>query len=236
MATEIVLVDYLLEDLDQVEMALQDAGADVIVSSSPDDIATARGVVLAGHAMFEDAIEQLRAMGLDTCLKSYIAADRHLLAIGTGMQMLFSVGREVEPGKIGDHVVDGLKIRPGSTPPLPEEDWLGKVYELPHEGFARVDYDDRCPTPLLDGIPDGESYYYSHSFAVPTGPWVQAWSNYSTIFPAVVDFGRTTYGVQFHPELSGEAGIRLLKRFVEIVAQSPEGEKLVFPQGPPKPL
>ena len=235
MEARIALIDYLLEDLDAIEQALVDAGANVFLTSDYDELAQAKGMVLCGHAIFEDAILQIREMQLDQHIKAFIAAGRPTLAIGLGMQLLFSVGREVEEGQIGDHVMDGLKIRPGSTPPLPTEDWYGNAFELPHVGFAPITYDKRCPTPLLQGLPDGESYYFDHSFAVPTGPWVQAWAEHAQPFPAVIDFDRTCFGVQFHPELSGDAGLALLKRFVQIVEQAPEGAPLAVEMGPAVP-
>ena len=235
MEARIALIDYLLEDLDSIEQALIDAGADVVVTSDFDELATCKGMVLCGHTIFEDAILQMREMRLDGPIKAFIASGRPTLAIGLGMQLMFAVGREVEPGRIGDHVVDGLGIRPGSTPPLEAKDWYDNPIELPHTGFAPVTYDKRCPTPLLQGLPDGESYYFDHYFAVPTGPWVQAWAEYSQQaqpFPAVIDFDRTCFGVQFHPELSGEAGLALLRRFVDIVASAPEPAPLALEQGP----
>lgn len=235
METRIAVVDYLLEDLDPLVQALLDTekDVDVVTTQDPQELASAKGIVLAGHAVFADAIGQIRAMGLEPHIKAQIVAGKPFLGIGTGMQMLFSVGREITPGELGDHVVDGLKIRPGSTPPLPQEDWNGNTFSLPHTGFAEVTYDKRCPTPLLAGLPDGERYYFDHSFSVPTGPWVQAWAEHAQPFPAVVDFDRTCFGVQFHPELSGPAGVALLARFVEICQQAPDvSGNVALAQGP----
>lgn len=235
MPTRIAVVDYLLEDHDALIGALEEADAelDVTATSDPEELAQAQGIVLAGQATFADAIGQIRAMGLEQHIKAQIVAGKPTLGIGVGMQLFFSVGREIEPGQTGDHVVDGLKIRPGSTPPVAERDYYGTAFELPHEGFAPVHRDRRCATPLLEGIPDGESYYYRHYFATPTGPWVQAWTTYSATFPAVVDFDRKAFGVQFHPELSGPAGIRLLARFARICREAPDvSGKVALPQGP----
>ena len=132
-------------------------------------------------------------------------------------------------------MVDGLRIRPGSTPPLPAQDWRGIDYELPHQGFAEVRFDKRCETPILEGTADNTSFYFNHSFAVPTGPWVKAWATYSNMFPAVIDFDRTTYGVQFHPEESGEAGLNLLRQFARVVENAPEGRDLILHLGPAAP-
>lgn len=238
MEARIGLIDYLLEDLDAIEQALVDAGAHVVLTSDFDELAECKGMVLCGHTIFEDAILQIREMQLEEHIRAFIASGRPTLAIGLGMQLLFAVGREVEEGSIGDHVVDGLGIRPGSTPPLPAEDWYGNPIELPHTGFATVTYDKRCPTPLLQGLPDEESYYFDHFFSVPTGPWVQAWAEHAEQaqpFPAVIDFDRTCFGVQFHPELSGDAGLALLKRFVQIVADADEPAPLALHAGPAAP-
>lgn len=227
----IAIVDYGLEDLTLLETALTEAGANTFPSSDADAIVGADGIVLAGKAAFAQAIDAIRALSLEQHLKAAIVAKKPFLGINVGMHLLFAVGREITPGKTGDHVVDGMNLRPGSCPPLPEADQYGFTFELPHTGTAAIAKDPRCRTQLLAGIEDGAEFFFDHSFAAPTGPWVQAWTTYSNTFPAVVDFYNTCFGVQFHPEHSGEAGMHLLKNFVSFCAQAQEDE-LVFTQGP----
>ena len=227
----VALVDYGLEDLELLETALGEAGAEVFPSSDPDAITGADGIVLAGKAAFADAISAIREMGLEQHLKASIVAKKPFLGVNVGMHLLFSVGREITPGQLGDHVVDGLGMRPGSCPPLPDADAYGFEFDLPHTGFAAVSKDARCRTTLLDDVEDGTEFYFDHTFVSPTGPWVQAWCQYSTVFPAVVDLDRTCFGVQFQPELSGDAGMAVLRRFLAICEAAEESE-LVFAQGP----
>lgn len=227
----IALVDYGLEDLDLLETALGEVGAEAFPSSDPDAIIGADGIVLAGKAAFEPAITAVRDLDLEQHLKAAIVAKKPFLGINVGMHMLFSVGREITPGKIGDHVVDGFGMRPGSCPPLPDADSYGFTFELPHVGMAAVNKDARCRTKLLDGIEDGTEFYFDHSFVAPTGPWVQAWTNYSTLFPAVVDFYNTCFGLQFQPEQSGEAGLTILRNFVAFCEES-EVNEIILAQGP----
>lgn len=227
----VALVDYGLEDLDLLETAFGETGAEVFPSSDPDAIVGADGIVLAGKAAFADAIGALREANLEQHLKAAIVAKKPFLGINVGMHMLFSVGREITPGQLGDHVVDGFGMRPGSCPPLPDVDSYGFDFALPHVGMAAVHRDKRCRTQLLDGIEDGQEFYYDHTFVSPTGPWVQAWSSYSTTFPAVADFYSTCFGVQFQPEQSGEAGMQILRNFVHICELAEESE-LTFTQGP----
>lgn len=227
----IAVVDYGLEDLSLLETAVEEAGAEVFPSSDADAIVGADGIVLAGKAAFADAIAALRKRNLEQHIKAAIVAKKPFLGINVGMHMMFAVGREITPGHIGDHVVDGMNLRPGSCPPLPEADTYGFSFDLPHKGMAAILKDQRCRTKLLENIEDGSEFFFDHSFAAPTGPWVQAWTTYSNTFPAVVDFYGTCYGVQFHPENSGKAGMQLLHNFVALCAEAEENE-LVFAEGP----
>lgn len=227
----IALVDYGLEDLGLLETALGEAGAAVFPSSDPDAIVGADGIVLAGKAAFAQAIDAIRDQGLEQHLKAAIVAKKPFLGINVGMHLLFSVGREITPGKLGDHVVDGFQMRPGSCPPLPEADQYGFTFELPHVGMSPVLKDARCRCRLLANIEDGTEFYFDHSFISPTGPWVQAWTNYSITFPSVVDFYDTCFGVQFQPELSGDAGMEVLRAFVGICEEL-ESNDLIFTEGP----
>ncbi|MBQ9069283.1 MAG: imidazole glycerol phosphate synthase subunit HisH [Eggerthellaceae bacterium] len=227
----VAIVDYGLEDLELIETALGELGAETFPSSDPDAIVGADGIVMWGMAGFGEAIGAIREKGLERHLKAAIVAKKPFLGINVGMQLLFSSGRESTRGRLGEKYVDALEIRTGSCPALPDVDSYGFDFELPHTGMAAVLRDERCRTCLLDGVEDGQEFFYDHYFVTPTGPWVQAWSSYSITFPAVVDFHGTCFGAQFLPEKSGEAGMQVLRNFMQACERAEEGE-LLLAQGP----
>ena len=228
----IAIVDYGLEDLSLIESALFDAGADVFPSSDPEAIVGADGIVLYGKAGFGDAIAAIRELNLEQYLKPAIVAKKPFLGIGVGMHLLYASGRESSTGQLGERYVRGLDFVVGSCRELPDVDDYGFDFEIPHQGMAAVYRDERCKAQILDGIEDGTEFYFDHSFIAPTGPLVEAWSKYSKTFPALVNFHNSYMGVQFFPEESGEAGLKLLRNFVMLCASADEVEDLKFQFGP----
>lgn len=88
--------------------------------------------------------------------------------------------------------------------------------ELPSDRVYPAGAPDAFTSPLFDGIMPGEYFYFTHSYAAPTGPFVTAVTCHSIEFPCAVQYGQTAFGVQFHPEKSSDAGVRLLRNFVSI--------------------
>lgn len=225
MPTTIAVVDYYGEDLDPLINALYDIeDVEPIVTSHPFEIANADGVILAGKLSFAEAMAQIRMLGLYQPLQEVIVSRKPFLGIGIGLHLFYTFGMEVELGRSkndDEQIVQGLNLRPGAVWDLYHR--CGKDTVQPHVGFATVRRDVDCSTPLLEGIPEDDEYYFSHYFVAPTGPWVHGWTlpeGAEEEFPSVVDFGRTCFGIQFHPEESGEAGVRILRRFVEIAEES----------------
>jgi glutamine amidotransferase len=184
-----LLLDYGVGNLRSVEKALQAAGAVVVRSADLDDSVDA--VVLPGVGAFFAAKEKLGARFAE--LQSYARADKPLLGICLGMQLLFDESHEH-----GHH--QGLGVLPGVVEALPAD----RV--VPHMGWSRLS--------------SGEVVYFCHSFGVRQGPATTATVDYGGAWTASAGRGRVV-GFQFHPEKSGAAGLGLLRRFVRGLVHAP---------------
>lgn len=204
----VALLDYGMGNLHSVGKALEVAGADVTTTSKPDGLDRAEALVLPGVGAFPRAMERLADLGLDRATLRAVAEGRPLLGICLGLQLLFEYSEEQGGSQ-------GLGILPGRVTGL-EADGL----KVPHIGWARVDWTG--DSSLNADIPNGEAFYFVHSFVVQPDPADRlASATYGSPFTCAA--GREgIYGVQFHPEKSSEAGLRLLSNFVDSVAGRPD--------------
>lgn len=195
------LIDYGVGNRRSMEKSLQRAGASVIVSSSPSELAAADGLVLPGVGAFQSGMALLKGRQLDRFVQQQVEAAVPLLGACLGMQLLFD-GSEEFGG------CEGLGILSGQVTEL-ETGGLN----LPHIGWNTVRWER--PTPLSAGLEEGRPFYHVHSFAPqPTDPSnVLGTSDYGSRFASVVG-GGSVLGTQFHPEKSSRDGIRLLANFV----------------------
>ena len=202
----IAIVDYGVGNLFSLECSLQAIGAEVIVTGAPQKLRSADKLILPGVGAFEDAAKKLRSTGLDTVIKEEAARGKPILGICLGMQLLFEKSYEY-----GEHA--GLGFVKGEVCPL-EPDLKDKTLKVPQIGWnaLHIVRDD----PLFRYIRKGEYVYYVHSYYGKncTGSTL-AVSDYSIPVTGVVRAGRV-YGTQFHPEKSGETGLRILKAFAEL--------------------
>lgn len=199
MASEIAVLDYGVGNLHSVRKALEQAGAGVRVVSDPALLAEADGLVLPGVGAFGDAAEKL--MPYRDALFEELDAGKPLLGICLGMQLLFE-GSDESPGARGLGYIRG-HVRRLAHPKLPQIGW---------NTLAAVDGD-----PLFAGLPEGPHVYYVNSFAPkPEEPVTVATSTYGETFTAAVR-KRHAWGVQFHPEKSGPAGLAMVRNFVRFV-------------------
>jgi imidazole glycerol-phosphate synthase subunit HisH len=203
------LVDYGMGNRRSVEKALDHVGADVRASSDPDILRAAAGLVVPGVGAFPEAMERLRTLGLAELIRERVAAGTPVLGICLGMQLAFDDSEELGGA-------EGLGIVPGRVRRL-RADGL----KLPHIGWSEV----RLRTdgePLLDGLSKLTAFYHVHSFApVPESDAdVLGRAEYGEPFVTAVRRG-SFVGVQFHPEKSSAAGLRLLRNFAEICAREP---------------
>ncbi len=199
----IALVDYGAGNPTSVKKALASLGADVYVPATPDALATAHAVIVPGVGHFSTT----RALGPDwiEAIVAVIGEGRPLLGICVGMQWLFE-GSEEAPEQPGLGLVSGrcFRLRGGSPP---------RTLKVPHVGWNSL-----TPTrdaALLDGIPPGAQVYFTHSYAAPVTGDTAAVTEHGEPFAAVVERGNVA-GVQFHPEKSGQVGLRVLRNFLEL--------------------
>ena len=206
---DVVLVDYGLGNLRSATRGLERAGANVTVSDDPAAFVDADGVVLPGVGAFREGMEN--AGPYRDALLDHAEAGRPLFGICLGMQMLLTTSEEAERAGEGD--VEGLDLIAGRNVRFTTE------RKVPHMGWNELDVERDHP--LVAGV-DGEHAYFVHSYyAVPDdGDAVVASSDYGERFPAVVATeAGNVMGTQFHPEKSGETGLRILRNFVEYCAE-----------------
>ena len=199
----VAVLDYDAGNLRSASRALGAAGAAVTVTGDAAAAARADALVVPGVGHFGQCVRQFRQAGLEGLVRDWVAADRPLLGVCVGMQILYSHSEESPD-------VEGLGVLPGVIRRLP-----GDV-TVPHMGWNTVTA--AADDPLLRGL-DGQQCYFVHSYYAEPGEasHVLATCDYGPGFPCVVRVGRTV-GTQFHPEKSAGVGARLLSNFVADVA------------------
>lgn len=201
----LVIVDYGVGNLFSLRSSLEAIGQTVCVSADPKQIETAERVILPGVGAFADAARKLRESGLDQALLARAKAERPLLGICLGMQLLFEKSYE-----FGEH--EGLGLIPGAVRPIAEV--LPKGLKIPHIGWNALHYPERRH-PLFQSVDEGDCVYFVHSFyATDCASYVIATAEYGAPLTAAVAKG-TVMGCQFHPEKSGAVGLSILRAFCE---------------------
>lgn len=228
----IAVVDYHKGNLMSVERGLEAAGARALITDDAAEIARAEGIVLPGVGAFADASATMQELGQLAVIRERIAAGVPFLGICLGMHLLFEEGMEGAPDEDDEessHNAPGLSVLPGVVGKMPKRDAESNVYKIPHVGWNTVVPSvpaapatlggQECvfACPLFEGIPEGEYFYFTHSYIVPSGPFVVEETTHSVTFPSAVQYGDACFGVQFHPEKSSDAGAALLRNFVRIV-------------------
>jgi glutamine amidotransferase len=207
--TTVAIIDYGMGNLRSVAKAIEHVapGHEVFVTSDPACVAAAERVVFPGQGAMPDCMRELDGRGLRQAVVD-AAANKPFLGICIGQQMLFEHSAE------GD--VPGLGILPGDVQRFPEQKMLaadGGRLKVPHMGWNEVW--QRSPHPMWDGIPDGERFYFVHSyFVVPAEEALAAAdTDYGVRFTSAVARDNI-FAAQFHPEKSAAAGLRLLANFI----------------------
>ena len=208
----IVVVDYHKGNLKSVERGLITVGADARITDDVDEIKRADAIVLPGVGAFADAANSMRELGQDEVIVERIQEGVPFLGICLGLHLLFTGGTEHAEGK----PTPGLGLIPGVVDVLPKTDMAGKPFKIPHVGWNTVDYLSKRPNPLFKGIKDREFFYFTHSYAAPHACEAIATTTHSITFPSAVQVGKSAFAVQFHPEKSSDAGLKLLSNFVEL--------------------
>ncbi|MFU0824359.1 imidazole glycerol phosphate synthase subunit HisH [Clostridium sp.] len=199
----IAIVDYGMGNLRSVENALDLLNIDSIITNDKEKILNSDGIILPGVGAFPDAIDSIRKHGIDRILEKAVAEDKPLLGICLGMQLLFE---ESEEGKLSK----GLGFLKGKIKPLQNN------LKVPHMGWNSLKfYKD---SKILREIDEGSYVYFVHSYyaEVQEEGILNAYAEYGVRVPGVVSKGNI-FGMQFHPEKSGDVGLKMLKNFGEMI-------------------
>lgn len=204
----IAIIDYGVGNLFSLASSLKSLGLETAVTRDPAVIRAADRIILPGVGAFADAMAKLEATGLVPVLRQEVQR-KPLLGICLGMQLLFEKSYEY-----GEHT--GLGLIPGAVRPL-ADDLKDPALKVPHIGWNRLDLvPGREDDPLFRYTRPGEYVYYVHSFyATGCADYTLATSEYSIPVTGAVRNG-LVYGTQFHPEKSGDTGLRMLRAFAEL--------------------
>ncbi|USZ73869.1 imidazole glycerol phosphate synthase subunit HisH [Halorussus vallis] len=199
----VTVIDYGVGNLRSLRRGLERAGASVEVSDDPDEIAAAEAVVLPGVGAFEECMRNSEPFH-DALVDA--AEDTPILGVCVGLQLLYT---ESEEGAPDGETVTGLDLIPGRVVRLSGDD-----VKVPHMGWNELTVERDHP--LADGIADGDYAYFVHSYRAATDDSAVCACDYGGSFAAVAanDAGNVM-GTQFHPEKSGDLGLRILRNFVE---------------------
>jgi imidazole glycerol-phosphate synthase subunit HisH len=199
---QIAVVDYGMGNRRSVEKALEHVGVRASVSADHEHLRAAAGLVLPGVGAFPRAMESLRELGLDELLRERVGAGIPVLGICLGMQLAFQSSAELGGA-------DGLGLIEGEVRPL-----AAPARKLPHIGWSEVRFRPQAGA-IAAELPASCAFYHVHSFAPrPAEPVdVLGTADYGETFVTAVRRG-SFHGVQFHPEKSSVAGLRMLGNFV----------------------
>ena len=203
---KIVIIDYGMGNLRNVQKAFEHIGIAADISSQGQDLLNAAGLVLPGVGAFGDAMDNLRNAGLVDPIQQSVARGKPLIGICLGLQLLFQSSNEM-----GEH--QGLGLLPGHVVRFGDE------LKVPHIGWNQLDFAEQAvSSPLLKGIANHEHAYFVHSYhAVPVDDkCILTTTSYGIDFVSMVQ-RENVFGAQFHPEKSQEVGLQILHNYAEIV-------------------
>ncbi len=199
----IAIIDYGAGNIFSVKNAMDYLGLESRLVSDEKSVREADAVILPGVGAFPAAMEKLKATGLVDIIKEE-AARKPFLGICLGMQLIFEKGYEFEE-------CDGLGLISGSVRKMEEPDLI-----IPHMGWNKLEKLNDCP--LLENVGDDEYVYFVHSYKAECEDRnIAAYSEYGGRVPALVYDGKYVYGAQFHPEKSGETGLKILRSFAGLI-------------------
>ncbi|MCM1528695.1 MAG: imidazole glycerol phosphate synthase subunit HisH [Alistipes sp.] len=195
----IAIVDYGAGNIFSVKNALDHLGFESRLVSDKESIRSADAVILPGVGAFPAAMEMLDKSGLADTVKEE-SRKKPFLGICLGMQLIFEKGYEFQE-------CDGLGMISGSVRKIEEPELI-----IPHMGWNKLEKLNDCP--LLENVGDDEYVYFVHSYKAHCDDKnIAAYCEYGGRVPALVYDGKYVYGAQFHPEKSGETGLKILKSF-----------------------
>jgi len=200
----IAIIDYDAGNLKSVEKALIHLGQDAIITRDREEILSADKVILPGVGSFGDAMGKLHSYGLVKTIKDVVELKKPFLGICLGLQLLFERSDETDG-------IEGLGILQGEILRIPNCEGL----KIPHMGWNSINI--KSGARLFKGVDNHEYVYFVHSYYLKAKneQEVAATTDYSTIIHASIEKDNI-FACQFHPEKSGEVGLKILKNFAEL--------------------
>ncbi len=192
-----VIIDYNVGNLTSVQQGFLRVGVETIISKDIDIIKQAQSIILPGVGAFEASITALKKSGLLEVIEAHIQANKFVLGICLGMQILYERSFE-----FGEH--QGLGVFKGDIKKIEAD------VKIPHMGWNTLTIEKQDP--IFAYMKDQEDVYFVHSYYAASQEDVIASTQYGVHIPAIVRKGNV-YATQFHPEKSGDAGLRLLKGY-----------------------
>ncbi len=209
---EVTVIDYGVGNLLSVQRALEHCGAKVILTAEPEQILAAGRVLLPGVGAFDNGMQALERLGLVPVIHQLALQKTPLLGICLGMQLLLEESEEYG-------LTSGLGLIPGRVIPIPNTSTEGRFQKIPHVGWNALvlpTADAAWKGTILQTVVPGDAVYFVHSFMAKPKNEMHLVANclYGGVpIPAVLVNGNIS-GCQFHPEKSGEVGLRILREFL----------------------
>lgn len=203
----IAIIDYDAGNIKSVEKALQYLGEETVITRDAETILGADGVILPGVGAFGDAMEKLHTYGLVSVIKECVERKIPFLGVCLGLQLMFESSEE-SPG------VEGLSLLKGKIVRIPSEGGL----KVPHIGWNSLKFPGEGK--LFKGLAEDTYVYFVHSFYLQAEEKsiVKATTEYGTLIHASVEKDNV-FACQFHPEKSSEAGMQILRNFIEVTRE-----------------
>ncbi|HET55276.1 MAG TPA: imidazole glycerol phosphate synthase subunit HisH [Ignavibacteria bacterium] len=193
----VAIIEYCINNASAISNALSALEIDHVITKNEMDIINADKIILPGSENFHLSIKMLHLLNLFTQLR---VIKKPILGISHGMQILCNHSDEGDTSCLG--IIDTESKMFDET-----------EIKTPHIGLSKINF--TRVSKLFDGIKNNSSFFYHHSYYIPKNKFTVATSNNGLEFSAAFEKDRL-YGVQFHPEKSGEAGLRLIKNFIEL--------------------
>lgn len=204
----LAIINYGAGNLRSVQKACEYVGEKAVITDNREEILNADRVILPGVGSFGSCIESIRKANLFDCIRQVTESGTPFLGICLGLQLLFEASDESPDAK-------GLGILKGRCVKIPQSDGV----KIPHIGWNSITFPN--PSPLFTGIEDGSFVYFVHSYYMQPNDKsvITAVCGYSASLPVALSRGNI-HATQFHPEKSGDVGLKILKNFIDLRRES----------------